>query len=772
MKNLAVKLLAIASVFCVSVSKAQTLIDFADKSPSELNQEIAKSKPGLQRVVLLVAQGCNILNREHLHHQDIFKADSFRQVAVQLSNRLNEPAAQGYTQILASLVYQASGNAEKAQAVARQAVKTFTASKEKFGEAYAWMTMNREGSFIGDGLSRKVKYGQRALDLFSQINEKHGQALALCGLSEAQLEDYSKLAIGKNKAETGIAICKAGHFYKEQEFLDGMVARYYIRTGDQTTALQYCFDALHMAALARDTSVGPGSIYSQISMIYGYLQKTALALRYGQTAYEITKHHRDTIGMSNTAACIFQAYVKLKKTDKALQVYKMISPMIAGGGDMAAYERKYYQVQLLRLYTGLNQLDKAAPYFKLLQQQLHSDTLEDYMIRGMIPYALAAGKYQLAYKYLAGSQWYLARPHALRSLSLNELWYFKADSATGKLASAIGHYQRYKMYNDSDLSLAKNQQYTQLQLQFDAQRKDDKLRVQLRDSEQKAQLQQQRAKANLSMLAGGIAAMILILAIGYNRYRIKRRTNRQLEQQQKEINRQNAALQSLIASQDQLLLDKDWLLKEVHHRVKNNLQIIMSLLSSQSAYLENTAAIEAIRESQNRVQAISLIHQKLYKSSNVASINMQAYVADLLEYLADSFDTRKRRIRFEQVIEPFNLDLAQAVPIGLILNESVTNAIKYAFGEAGGQIIVALQLIKDEKLLLTIADDGHGFPKEPDLEESDTLGMVMMKVLSKQLGGEFKIENKSGARISIEFQIEKVWPGLNEHALHDTIKPC
>lgn len=116
---------------------------------------------------------------------------------------------------------------------------------------------------------------------------------------------------------------------------------------------------------------------------------------------------------------------------------------------------------------------------------------------------------------------------------------------------------------------------------------------------------------------GGIAIIFVISGIAYNGYRNKRSSNIQLQVQQKEINAQNETLQhlvqekdALITDKDTLLTEKDWLIKEVHHRVKNNLQIVMSLLSSQSAYLENTASLEAIRESQNRVEVISLIHQK------------------------------------------------------------------------------------------------------------------------------------------------------------------
>lgn len=182
----------------------------------------------------------------------------------------------------------------------------------------------------------------------------------------------------------------------------------------------------------------------------------------------------------------------------------------------------------------------------------------------------------------------------------------------------------------------------------------------------------------------------------------------------------------------------------------------MSLLSSQSAYLKNTAALDAIRESQNRVQAISLIHQKLYNSNNVAYIVMQAYVSDLVGYLTDCFGTKGRGIRIEQLVEDISLDLAQVVPLGLILNEAITNAIKYAFDHSGGEIIIALQQVGQEGLMLHISDNGKGLPHDFDLRKASSLGMEMMKALSKQLGGEFKVRNKSGLHISVEFLIERV----------------
>lgn len=252
-----------------------------------------------------------------------------------------------------------------------------------------------------------------------------------------------------------------------------------------------------------------------------------------------------------------------------------------------------------------------------------------------------------------------------------------------------------------------------------------------------------------------IVAIIIILIIAYMGYRQRQFSNNQLQLKQNEINVQNQALQHLIADNDRLLDEKDWLLQEVHHRVKNNLQIVMSLLNTQSAFLKNNAALAAIRESQNRVQAIALIHQKLYSSSNVAYIDIAVYIKELVNYLADSYDAHDRGIRFEQQIEPVKMDVTQAIPIGLMLNEAITNAIKYAFPHRRGFINISLGTIDDNNMMLNIADDGIGLPEDFDMKEASSLGMEMMKALSKQLDGNLKIEDNDGVVITFVFPAEK-----------------
>lgn len=223
---------------------------------------------------------------------------------------------------------------------------------------------------------------------------------------------------------------------------------------------------------------------------------------------------------------------------------------------------------------------------------------------------------------------------------------------------------------------------------------------------------------------------------------MKRKTNAILEAKQEEINSKNNKLERLVA-------EKEWLLKEIHHRVKNNLQIVISLLNTQSAYLDNQEALEAIQNSQHRMHAMSLIHQKLYQTDNLSSINMPWYIKELADYLKDSFD-HEGKIKFELSLAAIDLDVAQAVPLGLILNEAITNAIKYAFPNGKGIINILLEE-SDTNYLLRISDNGTGLPEDFELAETDSLGMNLMRGLAEQLDGTYTIQSDKGVIITINF---------------------
>ena len=264
-------------------------------------------------------------------------------------------------------------------------------------------------------------------------------------------------------------------------------------------------------------------------------------------------------------------------------------------------------------------------------------------------------------------------------------------------------------------------------------------------------------------MVGGSVMLLTFLGLLYNRFRLKQRTNKQLEYQQNEIAKKNASLQELVEQ-------KEWLLKEVHHRVKNNLQIIISLLNTQSNYLESDAAIKAIRESQERMNAISLIHQKLYKAEDTAFINIKEYVHELVEHIRNGFSGLSG-IVFDLNISNSQMDVAQAVPLGLILNEAISNAFKYAFpgGSSGLVSISIIDSSTDKNYLVTISDNGVGLSPDYDLSKKSSFGIRLMQGLSKQLGGSFKIESDIGVKINVAFAGSRVIRLFEKKKTNDTV---
>jgi len=241
-----------------------------------------------------------------------------------------------------------------------------------------------------------------------------------------------------------------------------------------------------------------------------------------------------------------------------------------------------------------------------------------------------------------------------------------------------------------------------------------------------------------------LTLLFLILGLLYKLYHTKKNHKKTVELKEAQISSQNEIL-------NKLLCEKEWLLKELQHRVKNNLQVVISLLNSQSAYLENKDALLAIQDSQHRMNAISLIYQKIYEAENLAIIDMCWYIPELITYLKGVFNTEKK-ISYKLDIECVDLDVSQAVPLGLILNEAIINAIKYAYPlMAEGEVNIRLKRMEHETYQLIISDNGVGVADDVELKNINSFGMHLMHGLSTQADGTFNIESKNGLTITINF---------------------
>jgi len=189
------------------------------------------------------------------------------------------------------------------------------------------------------------------------------------------------------------------------------------------------------------------------------------------------------------------------------------------------------------------------------------------------------------------------------------------------------------------------------------------------------------------------------------------------------------------------LKEKEILLQEVNHRVKNNLQVILSLFALQGESTDDPERIAMLSEIRLRIQSMAMIHEKIYKSERLGQINFHQYVKDLTTEIFHTYSTSSGSVRLNLEVAPVSLEINRAVPFALILNELTSNALKYAFtAKEKGNLSISLKLEKDKLLLLTVSDDGIGIPKKIKFSSTKTLGLRLVRVLTRQLNGKAELK--------------------------------
>jgi len=193
------------------------------------------------------------------------------------------------------------------------------------------------------------------------------------------------------------------------------------------------------------------------------------------------------------------------------------------------------------------------------------------------------------------------------------------------------------------------------------------------------------------------------------------------------------------------------LLKEIHHRVKNNLQVISSLLSLQSGYLKDDQAKTALQICRDRIKSMGLVHDKLYRSESFNEVNFREYLEDISLQLHRLYHSG-RRIDMEIEAADYMVSIDVAIPCGIMVNELITNVLKYAFpDDRPGKVTIDFRQLPDNHYQLMVKDDGVGLPAELDIENTESLGLKLVKMLTKQLEGELQVQSQKGTLFKITF---------------------
>ncbi|WP_249164858.1 sensor histidine kinase [Methanobacterium alkalithermotolerans] len=203
---------------------------------------------------------------------------------------------------------------------------------------------------------------------------------------------------------------------------------------------------------------------------------------------------------------------------------------------------------------------------------------------------------------------------------------------------------------------------------------------------------------------------------------------------------------------EKALEEKEMLLKEIHHRVKNNLMVISSLLSLQSRYIKDKKALAVFKESQNRAKSMALIHEKLYRSTDLKRIDFGEYIRTFSAELYHSIVGDPRQVKLELNVEHVMLDINTSIPLGLIVNELITNSMKYAFPPGSKGKIKIDFYPQDDYFILNVSDDGIGIPEEVDVENTKSLGLQLVNSLTEQINGQLTVNRKDPTEFNIKFQ--------------------
>ncbi len=247
--------------------------------------------------------------------------------------------------------------------------------------------------------------------------------------------------------------------------------------------------------------------------------------------------------------------------------------------------------------------------------------------------------------------------------------------------------------------------------------------------------------------------VVLVVAIFLVYLQQNRMVRRKTAELRRELFERQVAEKELLASDQQLrqsLAEKESLLKEIHHRVKNNLQIVSSLLFLQEDDMKDARGVEILRESQNRVKSMALIHEQLYGTADLAKINFGRYVQGLTANLFDAYGIDPGRIRLNVQADDIALVVDMAVPCGLIINELVSNALKHAFlPETSGTVDIVIRTLNVGRIEIVVADDGIGIVELPADAEKKSLGLRLVDTLTTQLGGTLALTTENGTRFNI-----------------------
>lgn len=452
------------------------------------------------------------------------------------------------------------------------------------------------------------------------------------------------------------------------------------------------------------------------------------ALAAFRTALDGFRAIEDTVWVANVSNNLGNIHYELQEFDSAAIRYRQAERILMQAG-MEVYTANA-RMNLSNVLDKLGRKQEALAVMRsalLVMPQGEDDNSRAGVLSNLGRLYSEQGYSDSARHYLNAAMELARSSQALTIIANTHSYLVDHFERIGRLDSALYHHKRWSTLNDSMFNSERSAQITEMQEKYDSGRKDMLL------AESKAQLEQR--SLTIKAVAVGAALLLLAAVFAFRAYRIKKRTSEELAQK-------NAVI-------DEQLQEKELLLREIHHRVKNNLQTVSSLLSIQGRGIADPTAKQAVNDSRLRVKSMALIHQDLYRDGDLTGVQMKDYVEKLATSLISSYDCSDR-VQLNVAIDDLSLDVDTAVPLGLILNELITNALKYAWPDAREGTLAIEMAVSGDALRIAVRDNGIGYDPNGDRSaESTGFGLGMIKTFASKLKAEWSIRNENGTVVDM-----------------------
>ncbi len=577
-----------------------------------------------------------------------------------------------------------------------------------------------------------LTYGKQAVSLAQDLKFKRGIA-----------SSYNNMGIiymfQNNFADAMTCYESALKIYKEDKNNTGVAKAYgnmsgiYMYLGNYPEALKINFAALKMQEENKDTS-GIASRHSNIGQLFLYQKKYPEALKYFATALKLYESVNDKEGMAIALNNSGIAYMDQHNYPEALKNYKAAAKLYGEMENKDGMASCFNNIGII--YDKLGNYPEALQnYFaglELNEKTGNEDAIASSFINIGEAYT-ALHKPKDAETYLMKGLKLSMETHNIQRIASAYSNLSILDSSLGNYKEAYRHYQKYIIYRDSLNNEETKQKSMQSSMQYDFDKKEAATKIEndriVLELETQNKLQQQKQFFLIIFIVVFVMLMVVLLFFAKRAYDNKKKYSEVLSKENEH---------------------KELLLREVHHRVNNSLQMISSLLSIQADTTENEEIREYLLKSENRIHAMSTMHHLLHMGSSKLEVNIRTYLGEIVNFYSKVLES-KPEIQLHVDIPSLNFHTKTALPLALLMNELLTNSIKYAFPDNKGIITISLTKTANDQWLFKLNDNGIGYNEGDVGGKGTSLGLSLVKLMSRQMDGKASTNHQNGTAFELTF---------------------